>query len=439
MQAPSAARDHVSLEVSLGISHTDDGLVSTIQKKMEDASSFSNICRVPDELRSRNERYYSPELVSIGPYHRRNQTLGDMENHKLRYLFTLLNRNPDIGLTLDKCVKSLKELENRARQSYEEESGLSSDEFVEMMLIDGCFIIELLIKCSSKTLRRRNDPLFCTPGKLYTLRCDLVLLENQIPLFILQRLFQIVPIPKQCSHSLIDLAFRFFKSMIPGEQEYLREKLSEEAHHLLDLIHHWLIPANYTKKDAPTPKGLNKSAVELQAAGIKFKRSVTKSMLDIEFSKGVLHVPAVRINQSTETLLRNLIALEQQRCIDTQCVTSYAHLIHDLMPSEKDEKLFSERRMVSNYPDSNKRALRLFEDLCKDTIIEDFHYEELGVQMNEYIKRKKCSPLKCDQKTDHSDQLARKPRALVVVAIIVLFMIFIGTLFSALSFFLHHN
>lgn len=432
MQSPSVAQDHVLVQIR----HDEDDLVSSIKEKMEEASSSINICRVPERLHRENRGHYFPELVSVGPYHRGEPKFMDMENHKWRYLFALLNRNPNIGLTLDKCVKSLRELENRARWSYEGDLDLSSNDFIEMMLVDGCFILELFIKCSSRSLRRRNDPLFCTPGKLYNLRCDLVLLENQIPLFVLQRLFQIVPIPKQCTHSLFDLAFRFFKSMIPGEQEYLREKLNGEAHHLLDLIHNCLIPANYTKKDVPAQRVLNKSAVELQAAGIKFKRSVTRSVLDVEFSKGVLHVPALRINQRTETLLRNLVALELRRCVDTQCVTSYAYLIHKLMSSEKDEKLFRERHIVSNYPDSDMKVVKLFGDLCKDVNLEDFHYEELCKKMNEYIDRKKRRTSKRDQKTN---QQARKLRALVVVAIIILIMIFIGTLFSALSFFLHRN
>lgn len=430
MQAQSAAQDHVSVEIS----HTEDDIVSSIQGKMEIISSSINIRRVPEQLRRENSRHYFPQLVSIGPYHRGKLTA--MDDHKWRYLFTLLNRNPDIGLTLDKCVKSLRELEHRARRSYEGDINLSSNEFIEMMLVDGCFILELFIKCSSRSLRRRNDPLFCSPGKLYDLRCDLVLLENQIPLFVLQRLFQIVPIPKQCTHSLYDLAFRFFRSMIPGEKEYLREKLNEEAHHLLDLIHNCLIPANYVKKDVPTRSGLDKHAVELQVAGIKFKRLVTGSMLDVEFSEGVLYVPALRINPSTVTLLRNLIALEQSRCVDTPCVTSYANLIHKLMSSEKDEKLFCERRIVSNHLDGDAKVFQLFGDLCKGVILQDYHYEELCVQMKEYIDRKKRRTSKCNQKTD---QQASKQTTIVVLAIIVLIMIFIGTLFSALSFFLHHN
>lgn len=119
-----------------------------------------------------------------------------------------------------------------------------------------------------------------------------------------------------------------------------------------------------------------------------------------------------------------------------QCVTSSAYLVHKLLSSKKDEKLFCEQRIVSNYLDSNKKVVELFGNLCKDAKLEDFHYEELCIQMNEYINRKRCRPSKCDQKTD---QLARKPCTLVVVAIIVLFMIFIGMLFSALLFFLHHN
>ena len=100
---------------------------------------------------------------------------------------------------------------------YEEERAASQlmNSGKVMMLVDGCFIFEMFLKYSTMSLRRRNDPVFTPPGMLFDLRSSRMLLENQIPLFILQRLFEVVQIPKQCTHFLTELAFRLIKYMIP--------------------------------------------------------------------------------------------------------------------------------------------------------------------------------------------------------------------------------
>ena len=64
----------------------------------------------------------------------------------------------------------------------EEESSFANDEFLQMILVNGCLIFETLLKYSIKSLRRRNDPVFITPGMLFDLRSNMMmLLENQIP------------------------------------------------------------------------------------------------------------------------------------------------------------------------------------------------------------------------------------------------------------------
>lgn len=73
-----------------------------------------------------------------------------MEDHKWRYLYALLTRGSNLKVTLDSCVKALRELEHRARLCYEEDINLSSDEFLNIMLVDGGFIIELFLKYAVK-------------------------------------------------------------------------------------------------------------------------------------------------------------------------------------------------------------------------------------------------------------------------------------------------
>ncbi|KAG2407299.1 uncharacterized protein HKW66_Vig0021210 [Vigna angularis] len=68
--------------------------------------------------------------------------------------------------SLHECVNALSDLEKPARNFYAEELNLRSNQFIEMMLVDGCFIIELLLKYALKGIRRSGDPIFVTPGLL---------------------------------------------------------------------------------------------------------------------------------------------------------------------------------------------------------------------------------------------------------------------------------
>ena len=109
-------------------------------------SIFCSIHRVPPSLRQHNDNAYDPQIISIGPYHyeKRKGQLRAMEEHKWRYLRDILSRNPEGSLKWH--LVALKELEERARRCYSEVIKLDTNSFVEMMLLDGCFIIEFFRK-----------------------------------------------------------------------------------------------------------------------------------------------------------------------------------------------------------------------------------------------------------------------------------------------------
>ncbi|MCI37508.1 UPF0481 protein, partial [Trifolium medium] len=54
-----------------------------------------------------------------------------------------------------------------------------------------------------------------------------------------------------------------------------------------------------------------RSAVELHEAGIRFKKSKTWSLKDVSFDRGVLRLPTLVVDDTTEYMLLNLIALER--------------------------------------------------------------------------------------------------------------------------------
>lgn len=54
----------------------------------------SEICiyRVPEKFRRANEEAYTPQIISIGPFHWDNKKLQSAEEIKLRYLKGFLSR-----------------------------------------------------------------------------------------------------------------------------------------------------------------------------------------------------------------------------------------------------------------------------------------------------------------------------------------------------------
>lgn len=428
-------------QVRIDITLANEALVSFIKERMETIVTARCIGRVREVIHQDDKNFYTPEKVSIGPLHYGTESLKAMEEHKWRYLYALLNRKPNLEASLDACVEALKGLEHKARLCYEEKINLSSDEFVKMMLVDGGFIIELFLKHAVKGLKRRNDPIFSTPGSLFDLRCDLILLENQIPFFILQRLFQIVPLPQQCTLSLTSLAFQFFRNMIPGDHTVHREKFSLDGNHLLDLIRHCFLPTiPRVKANKEKPSLGLVSAKLLKAAGVLIKKSKTENLLDIKFANGVLEIPPIRVHQYTESLLRNLIAFEQCPCDNTQHISSYVMFMKNFICTRKDVKFLKRRQILINYDANEKDDSRLFDRLGKvvsERDLKDFCFDGLCEQVIGY-KKTGWGRVLSKKKKRQKGNAASPETKIFVIAILLLVISSVGTLFTVTSFFLHH-
>ncbi|XWS08495.1 hypothetical protein CRYUN_Cryun40dG0007300 [Craigia yunnanensis] len=433
--------DHVAIEIPR---RSYDSLVIPLKEKMEIITTASCICRVNKNLLEKNENQYIPQKISIGPFHQDNNNLKFMEVHKWRYLYSLLNRKPHLEATLDKCVKTLRELEHKARLCYEdhEQIKLSSNEFVELMLVDSGFLIELFLKYAIKGLKRRGDYVFNTSGLLYELRCDMLLLENQIPYFILQRLFEVVPIPERCKLSLTELAFRFFRDMIPGDHRLHLEKFGQEGNHLLDLIRHCFLPTipRVKVKQEEEIRGLLYKATKLKAAGIKLKKASTEDLLDIKFVKGVLEIPPMEVHQYTERLFRNLIAFEQSGSESTRHISSYVLVMKSLLQDERDVKLLKRKQILANYDVIEKKQVttlfqRLWEEMNVTENVNKFYYDGLCEQVKEY-KRTSWQLRHWKPMTPRYLQQPL-PRIVIVIAVLFILLILVGALFSIISFFRH--
>ncbi|KAF5464945.1 hypothetical protein F2P56_014982 [Juglans regia] len=147
--------------------------------------------KVHEQLRKVNEKAYKPMLLAIGPYNYHGKVgQGFMEEHKLRYLKQMLKRTNESSV--EAYFRALRELEERARNCYVECISLTTNEFVEMMLLDGCFIIELFHKLEDETPRDDHDPIFQMRWMRNEIARDLLLFENQLPFFVLTKLFMMI-------------------------------------------------------------------------------------------------------------------------------------------------------------------------------------------------------------------------------------------------------
>jgi hypothetical protein len=123
-------------------------------------------------------------MVSIGPYHWGNN---DQDQIKWQCLECLLKRN---GGDLNRFIESIRPLEIKAKECYSETINLSTDDFLEIMVLDGCFILEWLrfAYLGERGEKVEEDHALARMGRVILLKIyrDLLLLENQIPLFVLK-------------------------------------------------------------------------------------------------------------------------------------------------------------------------------------------------------------------------------------------------------------
>ncbi|KAF5933236.1 hypothetical protein HYC85_029407 [Camellia sinensis] len=262
-------------------------------------SSECCIFRMYDGLRKQNEKAYEPLMVAIGPYHRGKAKLKQMEEHKLWYLQQLLNREKN--KSVNEYIMAIKELEESARNCYAETILLKSDEFVEMMLLDGFFIIELFRKFSMRQLRVENDHIFQSDRIEYALTRDLILLENQLPFFILVRLFNMTKTDSDLE--IIQIAFTFLEFNAPDQKLEAPRGISiNNIKHLLHLVHScWCFKFAEMNRNA-TEKQLEfiNSATELQESGIQFKKAEETNLFDIKFISGILEIPSLTIEAEVD-------------------------------------------------------------------------------------------------------------------------------------------
>ncbi|KAL2543047.1 Plant protein of unknown function (DUF247) [Abeliophyllum distichum] len=399
--------------------------IYTLLNSLSSAPSESgpSIFRVGDHLRSINPEAYEPEIIAIGPFHHGKHHLQKMEQHKVRYLKLVLQRKDESSL--ERCVTAMRDLEDRARKCYAEDIKLTKDEFVEMLLLDGCFIIEFLRKFQNKKCRDKDDPIFQYGHIKNHLLDDLMVFENQIPFFIIHRLFDII---------ITDTGESINILIWPLQQKFpFTNVLETQHHHLLGIVHDLQCPSFAKRLSDNDPMEYINAAIELQEAGISFKKSDSFSFC-IKFENKKMFIPKWKITDSTESLFRNLIAYEYYLTGSPQrYVTDYAFFMHCLVHSSEDAKLLRLSGIISNLLGTDEMVYRLINKLGKNIFInsEGFSYSNIFDNVNRHCGNKRNRWMATLRRDYFSS-----PWALISVlaAITLLVLTIIQTTFAILSY-----
>jgi Plant protein of unknown function len=361
------------------------------------------IFRVPANIREANKSLYQPRMVSIGPYYYylRKDRLRAMEDQKWRLLRSFLCRNSE--LRVETCIKAVRSIEKSVRQSYSEYIALGQDEFVQMLLLDGCFVLELFFKW----LNEDPDVLFKEGWGPTTILSDLLLFENQIPFSVIEKLYDMVLTGEAENNrdTFLSLLAKFLMDEEPSHTSPV--SWPEKIHHLLDLYHQFLVEPGLSQEETkhdpavlplwkqrlvhwitprPDQRGAKRPlrqipcAIELHEAGVKFrKKQSPKNSFDVKFGRGILEIPPLQIDSNKKALLTNLVALEKHKTWGDQTVTSYVALMDSLINTKEDVALLQHAGVIHNMLSSHQEAAVFFNRLGDGTSFDSMnhHYAKL--------------------------------------------------------------
>ncbi|MBA0792381.1 hypothetical protein Gohar_016882 [Gossypium harknessii] len=346
-------------------------------------------------------QFQEPQLASIGPYHYTNRNL-PLDKYKYSFLDRFISRT---GKDLRFYVQQMMSLEWHSRTCYSHNFSMSSPQFVEMMLLDGCFIMEVLHHFGVSEQQPWVFPF--EPWQLPILVQDLLILDNQIPFFVLEMLFESLesqegtPTPSLCTKAL-----KFFDLAFPLSMDIA---CPLKPHHLLDLLLHSIRPSSPSQMVAPNfvysflkkistrnqadtmrdqleqqpPFYLTKNAMELQASGIELRSTTAARFTNINFNNGGLEIPSVTINDIFIAILNNCVAFEHCSETSSKDFTAYVSFMSKLIRHPSDAELLCSNGIISRFSHNDQKVVQSFHMLWINILDLDVQHSYLSKRLKE--------------------------------------------------------
>ncbi|KAK2993510.1 hypothetical protein RJ640_028508, partial [Escallonia rubra] len=223
---------------------------SSSYERENQAPSKPCIFRVPTSLRNQKQSAYIPRVVSIGPFHDGTSSLAPMIGYKVMFMQNLFDRmgNEDVARQVRRdCAKAMLELVPTVRACYAECFPLGDVQFSTMMLVDGSFILELFYRSIVLQTKDEDDPIFGNELLALDVDRDLLLLENQVPFSVLQKLLDLtinrIEGPSDVrQHSLNELVLEYFGNMVNTRGKLTMNDCASDNYHILGLLRKCYLP-----------------------------------------------------------------------------------------------------------------------------------------------------------------------------------------------------
>jgi hypothetical protein len=309
-------------------------------------------------------------------------------------------------------------MKKKIRHYYSETfDQLDSEKFVKIILLDAIFIIELFLKNHEREKQEREIPDYILSNAWLEshIKQDLILLENQL-LFKFLRKFYRSALNGEEESPFLQLACKFFFS----NKHRIPMAIEVEVKHFTDLQRTFYSPTNPKPYSKPS-KPLIYTATKLYETGLEFEALVEPdfskiSLLDIDFAKDkrlerypcfnlswlfsclsclkslrcsksvqcILKVPQLVINNHTEALFRNLIALEQCHYPSNTYICNYVVFLDYLITTKEDVRLLVEKKVIVNKRGSSKAVTKLINTFCHEIVECKSCYHDLHQLLNEH-------------------------------------------------------
>ncbi|CAK8568651.1 unnamed protein product [Lathyrus sativus] len=350
------------------------------------------IYKVPFVIRRLNDDAYTPKVISIGPFHHRHHhhpRLQNMERHKLIYFKAFLRRTDS---TLHIFVHYIESIIPIFTRSYSETLDFTHQELVKLILIDSGFIIELFWRFYYDDWSQ-DDAFLLKPWLASHIRLDLLLLENQLPFFILEKIFNISFTTSNSTHtsaktkipSFLDLTFDYFAYY--NKSNLVSDNSDISIRHFTDLIRifHLQHPLERRPRRIDEPMKHLHCVTELLEAGVRFKvNTKSECLLDLRFSGRVLEIPQLKVEDWTEILFRNMVALEQCHYPYESYITDYVAVLDFLINTGRDVDILVQKGILVNWLGNSDSVANLFNSLWKNVTHLNFnsHYSVLCEDLN---------------------------------------------------------
>ncbi|KAI5560314.1 hypothetical protein BDE02_16G039400 [Populus trichocarpa] len=336
-----------------------------------------------------NKKCYEPKVVSIGPYyHGKLDRLQEMEKSKCNMVRGFVQQSKKL---IEDVYQTVVDVAEDARRYYVEDESVKLDdmtEFTRMMFLDGCFVIQFMY-----CLLRDHENLKMSSHAAALVTRDLLLLENQLPFLVLRSLMKLRFGSDEEGMKLIKDFIKHIRAM-PRQRESCWKKISKffrktiprralnysakdpamgeyyGAGHLLELFHMHFVDKNFSVDSSKTSLYRYHPAMELRTVGIHFKPSKARQFTDVQFKPtwlaGRLKIPPLTIDESTKSMLLNLVAYEA--CLGDNkklWVTSYICFMDSLIDHPEDVRVLRSQGILLVTLGSEEEVARLFNEVAK--------------------------------------------------------------------------